>query len=59
MCSKYIIFYATSKIYDSVVVDAESLDDAFKIAKSFSRVHAVTIIGVFSQSSYINLHPYE
>lgn len=55
----FIIFYATSEFYDSVVVDAEFLDDAFKIAKSFSRVHAVTIIGVFLQSSYIELHPHE
>lgn len=55
----FIIFYSTSKFYDSVVVDAKSLDDAFKIAKSFSRAHAVTIIGIFSQSSYIELHPHE
>lgn len=56
---KFIIFYATSKFYDSVIVDAKSLDDACKIAKSFSRVHVVTIIGIFSQSSYIDIHPHE
>lgn len=55
----FIIFYATSKFYDSVIIDAKSLDDAFKIARSFSRVHAVTIIGVFYQSFYRDFHPYE
>ena len=55
----FIIFYATSKFYDSVVVEAESLDDAFKISKSFSREYAVIITGVFSQSVYIELHPHE
>lgn len=55
----FIIFYSTSKFYDSVIIDAESLDDAFKIAKSFSRVHAVTIVGVFYHSVYRDLHPYE
>lgn len=55
----FIIFYATSKFYDSVVINAKSLDNAFEIAKSFSRVHAVTIIGIFLQSSYTELHPHE
>lgn len=55
----FIIFYAAPEFYDSVTVDAESLDDAFKIAKSFSRAHAVAIIGIFSQSSYIDIHPHE
>lgn len=57
--NRFIIFYATSRSYDSVVVDAESLDDAYEIAQSFSRAYAVTILGVFFQSFYVNLHPYE
>lgn len=54
---RFIIFYSTSNCYDSVVVDAESLDDAYEIAQAFSRVHAVTILGVFSQSHYCHLNP--
>ena len=56
---RFIIFYATSNCYDSVVVDADSLDDAFEIAQSFSRMHAVTILGVFEQNHYSKLHPHE
>ena len=56
---KFIIFYSNLHCYDSVVVDAKSLDDACEIARVFSRVHSVTILGVFLQSSYIELHPYE
>lgn len=55
----YNIFYATSTHYDFVVVSAESLDDAFEMSKAFSRVHAVTILGVCVQCSYIKLYPYE
>ncbi len=55
---RFIIFYATSNCYDSVVVDAESLDDACETAQAFSRAHAVTILGVFSQSHYNLLHPH-
>lgn len=54
---KFIIFYATSIYYDSVVVDAESLDDAREISRSFSRSSGVIIVGIFSQSSYLELHP--
>lgn len=57
--NRYIIFYATSKCYDSVVVDAESLGDAFETAQAFSRVHAVSIIGIFNQTCYFEIHPYE
>ena len=56
---KYIIFYSTSKFYDSVIVSAKSFNDAFEIAKSFSRAHSVNIIGIFSQSSYIKLYSHE
>lgn len=56
---KFIIFYATSTHYDSVVVDAESLDDAFEIAKTFSRAHALTLIGVFDKTCYFEIHPHE
>lgn len=56
---RFIIFYATSTHYDSVVVDAESLDDAFETAQAFSRVHAVAIIGIFDQTHYFEIHPYE
>lgn len=56
---RYIIFYATSKRYDSVIVDAESLDGAFETARAFSRAYAVTILGVFSQYFYLKLHSYE
>lgn len=56
---KFIIFYSNLHCYDSVVVDAKSFDDACEIARMFSCVHSVIILGVFSQSSYIKLHPYE
>lgn len=49
---KFIIFYATSTHYDSVVIDAESLDDAYEISCLFSRSYNVTIMGIFLQSSY-------
>lgn len=54
---KFIIFYATSSHYDSVVVDAESFDDACGISRSFSCSSGVTIVGIFFQSSYLELHP--
>lgn len=57
--NRYIIFYVTSKSYDSVVVDAESLDDAFETARAFSRVHAVTIMGIFDQTCYFKIYPHE
>lgn len=56
---RFIIFYATSNCYDSVVTDADSLDDAFETAQSFSRMYAATILGVFEQIHYLKLHPYE
>ena len=43
----FIIFYATSSHYDSVVVYAESLDEAYKTAQAFSRSRSVTILGIF------------
>lgn len=54
----FIIFYATPTHYDSVVVDAESFVKACEISRSFSRSCDVTIVGIFSQSSYLELHPY-
>ena len=57
--NRYIIFYVTSKSYDSVVVDAESLADAFETAQAFSRVHAVDIIGIFDRTHYFEIHPRE
>ena len=59
MENRFIIFYATSNRYDSVVIDAESFTAACEIAQSFSRMHAVTILGVFEQLHYLKLHPYE
>jgi hypothetical protein len=53
---RFIIFYSTSNHCDSVVVDAESLDDAYETSQAFSRAHAVTVLGVFSQSHYCLLH---
>lgn len=55
---RFIIFYSILNRYDSVVVDAESLDDAYETAQAFSRVHAATILGVFSQSHYYHLNPH-
>lgn len=56
---KFIIFYSNFDCYDSVVVDAKSLHDACEIAQMFSRIHSVTILGIFPQSPYIKLHPHE
>ena len=56
---RFIIFYATSNCYDSVITDADSLDDAFETAQSFSRMYAVTILGVFEQICYLKLHLHE
>lgn len=56
---RFIIFYATSNCYDSVVIDADSLDEAFETAQSFSRMYAVTILGVFEQTYYLKFHPHE
>ena len=55
----YIIFYATSSHYDSVVIEAKSLDDAFETSRAFSRVYGVIILGIFLQSSYLKLYPNE
>lgn len=55
---KFIIFYATSTHYDSVVVDAESFNKAFEISCSFSRSHGVTIVGIFLHSSFSELNLY-
>lgn len=57
--SRYIIFYVTSKLYDSFIVDAESFNDAFEAAQAFSRDHAVVIIGIFEQTNYFKIHPHE
>lgn len=50
---KFVIFYCTSRCYDSVVVDAESLEDAFDTATAFSRVHAVDVVGIFLESALL------
>ena len=56
---RFIIFYAASNCYDSVVTDADSLDDAFETAQSFSRMYAATILGVFEQTHYLKFHLHE
>lgn len=56
---KFVIFYCTSRCYDSVVVDAESLKDAFVTAMAFSRVHAVDVVGVFLESALLANYPYD
>lgn len=56
---KFIIFYATSTHYDSIVIDAESFDDAYEISRSFSRSSNVIIVGIFLQSSYKLYTSYE
>lgn len=48
---RFVIFYCSDHYYESVVVDAESLDAADDIARGFSRAYAVTILGVFLQSA--------
>ena len=55
----FIIFYSDSYRYDSVYVLADSLDEASEIAQGLSRVHAITILGIFEQSLYRKLHPHE
>ena len=56
---KFIIFYATSKFYDSVVVEAESLKGASATADAFALRTGAIIVGIISQSVYIELHPHE
>lgn len=46
MCIKYIIFYYLAADYDSVYVDAESLEDASAIADAFSHKSGATIVGI-------------
>lgn len=43
---KYVIFYFLVFDYDSVYVDADSLEDASAIADAFSRKSGVTIVGI-------------
>lgn len=57
--SNYIIFYATSSHYNSVVIEAKSFTDAVETSQVFSRGCDVIILGVFLQSSYLKLHPNE
>lgn len=56
---KFVIFYCTSRCYDSVVVDAESLEDAFDTATAFSRVHAVDVVGIFLESALLANYPHD
>lgn len=46
---KFIIFYATSIYYDSVVVDAESLDDARAYARRLSNTQNVISVTFYKQ----------
>lgn len=43
---KYVIFYYLASDYEYVYVDAESLEDAFDIADSFSHKFGATIVGI-------------
>ena len=43
---KYVIFYCLDSDYESVYVNAESLEDASAIADAFSRKSGATIVGV-------------
>ena len=43
---KYIIFYYLTSDYDTVYVDAESLQDAISIADAFSAKSGAVIVGV-------------
>lgn len=56
---KFVVFYRTARLYDSVVIDAESLKDAFDFAVSFSRAHAVDVVGVFLESALLVNYPDE
>lgn len=56
---KFVIFYRTARLYDSVVIDAESLKDAFAAADTFSRVHTVDVVGIFLESALLVNYPDE
>jgi hypothetical protein len=43
---KYVIFYYLAFDYDYVYVNAESLENAFAIADTFSRKSGATIVGI-------------
>ena len=56
---KFVIFYRTARLYDSVVIDAESLKDAYAVAAAFSRAHAVDVVGIFLESALLDIYPDE
>nr|DAS14776.1 MAG TPA: hypothetical protein [Bacteriophage sp.] len=56
---KFVIFYRTARLNDSVVIDAESLKDAYDVAVAFSRVHAVDVVGIFLESALLVYYPDE
>ena len=56
---KFVIFYRTARFYDSIVVDAESLKDAFDVAVVFSRDHTVDVVGIFLESALLVNYPNE
>ena len=56
---KFVIFYRTARLYDNIVVDAESLKDAFDVAVVFSRAHAVDVVGIFLESALLVNYPNE
>lgn len=43
---KYVIFYRLASGYDTVFVNAESLQDATSIADAFSRKSGAVILGI-------------
>lgn len=55
----FIIFYSSSTCSDNVHVLADSLAEAYEIAQGFSRVHAITILGVLEQSVYLKFRSHE
>lgn len=57
--NRYIIFYAGSKYNDSFIVEAESLNEAFKIAQSFCCAHRLSLLGIIDKTCYSKIHPHE
>lgn len=56
---KFVIFYRTARLYENIVIDAESLKDAYDAAAAFSRVHAVDVVGIFLESALLVNYPDE
>ena len=46
---KYVIFYCVDSYYDKVIVNAESLKDAFATAEAFGCKTGAVILGICSE----------